>query len=808
MKRTHLIPLVAALLAAGCNLNQPPQIVLETPEVTESATATEAPPTQTPTATIPPTPTIPPEIILSRGDRYLLNGEFESAAATYKALVNQAGSDPDASAEAAYGMGQAAVREGLFEDAVESLTTFIDDYPQDERVAQAHYLRGDAHLGLSRWDEAIADFEAYLALRPGLIDSYTYERIGDAQVALSQTDVALTSYVKAADASRETNALLALRERVAQINASAGRTADAVAQYDAILEVAQNPTYHASIALLAAQTLMDSGDVQGGLVRMNQIFTNTPEQPQSYEAMTVLLANNVNLDDFERGKVSYNYGDYQAALAAFNNFTEAHTNAGDISAELYLMLGRSYREIGSAQAALTSFQTIIDYYATDPLFGTALLEQGQTSAQAGDNATAIEQYMHIADTYNYLPEAPEALWRAGYLYSLDGQTEQARAVFERLADNYPDSPQTSDGLFLAASLAYQAGEPDSAERYYAEISVKSSGEEAATAYFWVGRLALQRGDNRVANQAFAQVLQNAPDSYFAARSADIIDGEAPFAPPESLQFEFDEDADRSAAEDWIRTTFDITQEGALWQLAPELADDERLLRGREFWGVAEYEEALAEFDDLIAANQTNALACYQLAVYFRELGAYYSSVVAASYVIRNAQVGTLDAPLYIARMRYPVYYLDLVQQASERRSIDPLLIFALIRHESLFNTYANGSAVEKGLMQVVPGTAEYIAAELRWSNYQHADLYRPYAGIEFGSYYLEQQLRRFGENVPAALAAYNAGPGRAEVWLELSGDDPDQFMTAIDVDSTRSYVESIYSYYNIYRVLYGGADEA
>ena len=55
-----------------------------------------------------------------------------------------------------------------------------------------------------------------------------------------------------------------------------------------------------------------------------------------------------------------------------------------------------------------------------------------------------------------------------------------------------------------------------------------------------------------------------------------------------------------------------------------------------------------------------------------------------------------------------------------------------------------------------------------------------------------------------ALAAYNAGPGRAEAWLELSGDDPDQFMTAIDLDSTRAYVESIYSYYNIYRVLYGG----
>jgi soluble lytic murein transglycosylase len=108
-------------------------------------------------------------------------------------------------------------------------------------------------------------------------------------------------------------------------------------------------------------------------------------------------------------------------------------------------------------------------------------------------------------------------------------------------------------------------------------------------------------------------------------------------------------------------------------------------------------------------------------------------------------------------------------------------------------------------MQVVPATAEYIAGEIGWGDYQHTDLYRPHAGIEFGSFYLEEQLRRFDENVPAALAGYNAGPGRAMNWLDLAGTDPDQFMTAIDIDSTRMYVQTIYGYYTIYRTLYGSA---
>ncbi len=55
----------------------------------------------------------------------------------------------------------------------------------------------------------------------------------------------------------------------------------------------------------------------------------------------------------------------------------------------------------------------------------------------------------------------------------------------------------------------------------------------------------------------------------------------------------------------------------------------------------------------------------------------------------------------------------------------------------------------------------------------------------------------------AALAGYNAGPGRAINWLELSGGDPDLFMATITIDSTRLYIQRIYGYYTIYRTLYG-----
>ncbi|HVU13476.1 MAG TPA: tetratricopeptide repeat protein [Phototrophicaceae bacterium] len=792
LKRSVL--LAAALLAAACNLNTIPP----TPRATETPTQ---PPLPTATATLAPTPTIEPAITLKQGAQDALAGHFDSAANTYARLVDQAGASDQERATAALGVGQAAVQTGSFADAVDALTTFIDQFPQDSRIAQAHYLRGEANLGLSRWNDAINDFQAYLSLKPGLIDGYANEEIGNALLAVGQPAAALASYNKAAgDPNMTPQASLALRERIAQIEASSGDSADAVAQYDALGKATQDKAYAAHVAFAAAQTLIQAGDLQNGLVRMAQVFSSYPDQPEAYQAMNILLQNNVGLDNLIMGTVCYNEGDYLGAIKALSAYARDHT-FDTVPTSMLLMLGRAYREIGNTQAANTTFETIITQYPTDSLFGQALLEQGESFATANDLNSAIEQYMNIADNYNYVPEVPEALLRAGLLYEQAKQPQTARAVFEKLADGHPGTPQAIEGLFQAAALAYSAGDFTAAERYYGEISVKTTGDDQATAYFWVGALALKRGDQKTAGEAFAQVVLAAPDSYFAMRAKDLIEGITPFAPPKQTQFQFDDAAQIAQAEDWLRKTYNLTQTGSLAALAPDLQSDPLLARGLELWNVGDYADATAEFDALVNANEGNGLASYQLAVYFQNLGAYEDSILAASYVVRDADVGTLDAPLYIARLRYPADYVDTVQQIGQQYSIDPLLLLALIRYESLFNTHVIGSADEQGLLQIAPGMAAYIAQQLQWPQDQ-SDLSRPYAGITFGAYGLSEQLQRFQNNVPVALAAYEAGSGRAQAWLDASGGDTDQFMTAADAN-TRSFIQSIYSYYTIYRALYG-----
>ena len=816
MRRSVGILLSASVVLGACTLT--PQ---DLPDLTPNeenviyVTATFLPSTMvalqntTPTPippTIAPTPTLEPSIMLQLGDNYVTNGYYEEAIGIYQSLINAGdGIAPEYRAVSAFKLGQVALRDGFFQQAVDAFSVLISQFPNDSQVSQAHFLRGDAYLGLSQWQLAIDDFQQYLSLRPGVIDSYVYERIADAQIALSQTDSALQNYEQAINAKRSLVPLLILREKLAQIYINLSRPADAVAQYDAILAVARNAPYRANISFTAAKTLLDSGDIENGLNRMNTVFTSYTDTGTSYQALQQLIANGIEIDSFQQGKSAFIAGDYPTAINAFNEYTTTHQLAA-IPAELHLLLGRAYREIGNVDAATVAFQTIIDQYPQDPLFGEALLERGRTRFLSGDIPEAISIYLNIADTYDYLTDpAGEALWRAGYLYGTNGDPVLSRQTFVRLADSYPNHELTTNGLFIAASAAVTNEEWTIAENLYSRIASLTTGEDQAAAYFWVGQLALQRGDQNVANEAFDLTVSSAPDSYYAARASDIRLGREPFQPPAQYQFTFDVNAEIVEVDNWMRQTFAIQAEGELWRLSDTLNSDPRMIRGRELFAVGAFDEAFSEFDDLVeeARNNNDALTSYQLAIYLRGIGAYLDSIVAAADLIRASGLGTLEVPPFVARLRYPDYYIDVIRPEAEQRGVDPLLMLSLIRQESLFNTHATAAAGEKGLMQVIPGTAQYIADQLGWQDYQHSDLFRPYAGVAFGAFYIDEQLDLFDQNAIAALAAYNAGPGRALDWNALSGGNPDLFMTTITIDSTRKYVQLIYRNYNIYRTLYG-----
>lgn len=777
------------------------QVIQAAADLYTTNQTTAAPP---PTQAIQPTRITDPQTLLADAERLLINGYFEEAVRAYQALLDQI-AEPATRARAAFKLGQAALREGLFQEAVTALTLLITELPQQPEAAQAYFLRGDAYLGLGAWENAIADFQQYQQIRPNLIDSYLYERIADAQLALGQVDAALASYERAIQAGRSLIPQLILQERVAQNYISTGQIDAAIIIYNDILTVARNAGYRASIELYAAQAYLAAGRTEEALNRAQTILQNYPETVSAYEALTILDAQAVEISSYQRGIVYYTYGDYPAAIDAFNDYTSNFV-LDAIPARLYLLLGRAYRELGNWEAARIAFQTLLNQYPADPLIGTALLERGRTYFLEGNIPTAIETYLAVADTYpNLSSTAAEALWRAGFLYGTRlNDNDTARQTFIQLATDYPNSDWALSGLQIAASSAVANGQIDIAENLYNRLAAMASGEEQAQAYYWAGRFAQQRGDQETANTAFSQAQTAAPDSFFAQRANDILIGREAFAPPASIRFTFDDLAEQQQAEAWLRGTFAIQQTTALSPLSASLQQDPRMIRGRELWAVAAHQEAQQEFDAILDEARANddVLTSYQMAHFLRDLGDYRSSIVAAADVIVASGQATLAVPPYLARMRYPAFYNDLIQQQADQYGFDPLLMLSLMRQESLFDANATSVANALGLAQVIPSTAQYIATELNWQNFEDRDLYRPYIGIAFGAFYLDEQLGIFDNNVAAALAAYNAGPGYTLDWYRLSGGDVDAFVSTITFDETERYVKRIYSHYTIYRQLY------
>ena len=270
-------------------------------------------------------------------------------------------------------------------------------------------------------------------------------------------------------------------------------------------------------------------------------------------------------------------------------------------------------------------------------------------------------------------------------------------MFTRLADRYPDHELTANGLFLAASAAVRDEAWDIAESLYARIAELSAGDDQAAAWLWLGRIALNRGDGSAANEAFDKAIAAAPDSYFAARAGDFRIGRQPFQAPELFQFDFDDSVEQAAAEDWLAANLQSGSRGRIVAAFRNLGGRSAYDSWTRAVTVGAVNEAFVEFEDLVGAAREagDVLSSYRLAIYLRGLGLYRESIIAAADVIIASGQGTLQVPGFIARMRFPAYYIDVVQPAAQERGIDPLLMLSLIRQESLFNTYATAAAGEK-----------------------------------------------------------------------------------------------------------------
>jgi len=305
------------------------------------------------------------------------------------------------------------------------------------------------------------------------------------------------------------------------------------------------------------------------------------------------------------------------------------------------------------------------------------------------------------------------------------------------------------------------------------------------------------------------LAQTSPDSYEGTRAAELVSDttRAPLSLPSPRGRGVGGEgvaADQQEAEEWLSSWTNITDTSQFRGVRDDIKTDLRFVRGNALWQLGFKAEAVDEFEPLRLAFTQDGVAQYQLALHFRDIGLYRQSIGAADTLMRISPAKTPSTlPVFIAKLIYPTYYADLVLKHAEEYALDPLLVFSLIRQESLFEPFAESFAAANGLMQVIPSTGREINGDLNWPpNYDTADLQKPYVSARFGTYYLAKQRRFFNGDMYASLAAYNGGAGNAQIWKERSGGDPDLFFMSVNFEETQRYLRTVGANYAIYHRLY------
>ena len=157
----------------------------------------------------------------------------------------------------------------------------------------------------------------------------------------------------------------------------------------------------------------------------------------------------------------------------------------------------------------------------------------------------------------------------------------------------------------------------------------------------------------------------------------------------------------------------------------------------------------------------------------------------------------------VKEITLPLRHDDIIRQQAAEKEVDASLIAAVIYTESRFRDQTSHAGA-KGLMQLMPETADYIARKSGGTRFERADLATPQINIAYGTWYLRYLLDKYKGNTILTLAAYNGGEGKVDEWRRNAAARGEKFRVASHVpfQETRDYVQRVLKARTDYRKNY------
>ena len=628
-----------------------------------------------------------------------------------------------------------------------------------ETEAAGHYAAARARARGSR--------AALLAVREGL----AWEAAGERDSAAAAYGAARAAGLPAIDAwlrlrqARVTRDTAVAFRLLADLPAPASREAGS-ARAQALLAAGDSAAAldafaQAGRALDLARLALARGDSSRARDALYGLMARAPESDDAAAAVGVALAALRSRTPPERVALARAMKGHGGAVDARVEVERA-LRQGDSSAATLVLAGELLAAAGRYRDAERAYRSA----STDPTLGAlAIYRRARVLVRLGDPG-ASEALSGFAQSFPSDTAAPTALYMLGDMLGDRGDWAGAARWFGEPIARYPADLRASLARFRLASQALRDGLRDSAAALF-QAEVAAAGPQRTTARFWLGKLTLLAGDTAGARATWLALVREDSIGYYGLRARREVD-----LPPLRI----------AAAPPPAPSPAVATSLGRI---------DTLLLAGLDTAAQAEVRAVLGRAPQ----QDIDALLAWSEGLAARGFG---------PAAVRLGWQAALKSPndSRVLRVIFPWPNRRAVEAEAAEFGVDPLLLVAIVRQESVFDAQALSPAGARGLAQLLPGTAALTARGLDVTFYPEW-ITVPDLNLHLGAAHLQELLQRFGGRVDAAAAAYNAGGAPVKRWLERPGaDDPDEFIELIPYQETRGYVRAVLRNRELYRALY------
>ena len=485
----------------------------------------------------------------------------------------------------------------------------------------------------------------------------------------------------------------------------------------------------------------------------------------------------------------------QAANDALAGLSETDRK-GNVACETQLSLGKALAARHGYAGAAEVFETLLNQCSDSDLRARAEFMAGKAAASDGQHMLAIKRFAALEQEAPKNSLADDARLYGALSYLELGVEARFTELLSSLPDDYPDGDMVVEGSFRLALRRFDKQDFQGAARVLERVlnnkfsTTSRAADFAGRERYFYARALAATGETERALGEYEAIIRDLPLSYY------MLCAYSALAAVDSARAE--------AA--LVSATASVSAGPVVVTNRPEFSGP-GFTRALELFGVGDLDDGARELDALGLGDSARPELLWGLSKLYAEAGSVKLSHAAARRALSAAPSNwPADAWVDAWKLAYPAPYRDIVEREAKRTTLNPALIYAIMREESAFDPEAESPADAYGLMQLIVPTAKTMARPLGLPFDRNA-LKRPSVNVTLGASVLAKYAQAFPENPLLSIPAYNAGPLNPRRWLhERPNADFDLWVELIPYVETRRYVKRVLSSRAAYAFLYKRED--